>query len=178
MSDYQHGQLLSDTHDAIEDILRAALPAAVNVASYPNTRKSFALPCALVEFADTDPADDLGTEELAVNTRWNVVCIVAPELKNSELMVRQFAATVAAALRKASRTGVRCVGFISNLHFSPDELHPELHGYEAWTVSFSMSMAFGDSVFTVPEDAGPVSEVWVGFAPDVGADNQDEYERV
>lgn len=178
MNGFAHEQIIIDAHNAVETIVRDALPPEVYVAAYPKVRKKLSLPCALVEFADTDASQDPATEELEVVAHWNVVCVVAPELKNSEMLVRQFAATVASAIRKAGRVAVSCIAAFENIHFSPDELHPDLFGYDAWTVSFRTSMRIGDSAFAIPEDSPKISEIWLGFAPEIGAAHEQDYEQV
>lgn len=178
MSEFAHGQIIVDAHNAVQAIVREALPEAVTVTAYPKIKKSFSLPIALVDFATTDAAQDPATDELEVSAHWSVVCVVAPELKNSEIMVRQFAATVAAALRAAFRVDVPCVGAFENIHFEPDELHADLHGYDAWTVNFRTQMRIGQSAFAGDLTAPNITEIWLGLDPEIGLAHEDDYLKV
>jgi len=167
---------LDALHDAIIAAVASGMPTVASVQSYPEDRVALDLPAVLIDLEDMEAAPDAdpGTEQLAVVTRWRARLILGFRTANVLRQVRKGAAQLA-ALVHLNRWGqpveparVTLVG--------PDPFDPDLDQYEVWVVEWEQIVHLGASVWAgegiLPET------VYLGFAPDVGSDNVDDYVQI
>jgi hypothetical protein len=57
-----------------------------------------------------------------------------------------------------------------------DEFDPRMDDYLVWRVSYTQGAAFGADPFSLA--AGPLREVWLGRAPDIGCAHVDDYRLI
>ncbi len=57
-----------------------------------------------------------------------------------------------------------------------DEFDPRMDGYLVWRISFTQSAAFGADPFATTN--GPLRQVWLGKAPDIGSAHVDDYRLI
>ncbi|WP_368900354.1 hypothetical protein [Mixta calida] len=57
-----------------------------------------------------------------------------------------------------------------------DEFDPRMDDYLVWRISFSQRAAFGADPFAPA--GGPIKKIWLGAAPEIGAQNVDRYRLI
>lgn len=171
-------------HDAIAADIKAQFPALQTVMFYrddtdrePITPAE--LPAVLLELVewDTSDADDPGTEQLAVNARFDAYIVMksSPTGKASAWIL---AGALCAWLRdrrflapgntgKAIPTGpAKVIGAYT------DHFRPELDQYTVRRVEWHQVLHLGQTVW---KDSGVTPRVFFGFAPEVGVPYKDDY---
>lgn len=164
---------LSTLHTAIKNALAAQFPAAaVDFYSRPGDR--IASPSILFELEEiaADDPDDIGTEQLAVTLRFNAYAVLSYKAGN-KLALRALAASLMAFTR-GKRWGCP-VGAANVLGAFPDRLDGQPDEYEVMRVEFEHEALLGADVW--PGGSLPL-EVYLGHAPNIGPDHEDDYVRV
>ncbi|UYM14258.1 hypothetical protein [Endozoicomonas euniceicola] len=166
---------LNEWHQSVIDGLKT-LKAFKTVAEYPREKKKIVTPAAFLELTaiQAQADDNANTEQLPVTLEAEVRIICGYRTKEVKRYIRLLAAQVAHYL-DGQRFGVPSqparVGGCW-----PDEFDTELDNYEVWRVVFTQDVLLGATVF---DDSGIIPEsVYVGFAPDIGKDHEDDYTKV
>lgn len=180
---------LDDLHEAIVRDIRAAFPALKTVEFYreESERKPpepDQLPACLLELSEMEPSpeDDPGTEQLAVNARFEARVMIGFRTQKAKLEIRKLAAALAAWLRlrrwshptePAPRTLPTGPAYVINI--MPDDFEPELDRYEIWRVEWmQQTVHLGETVWT--NDGVTPSTPLYSWSPDIGEGNADKYE--
>lgn len=164
---------LDTLHAAIRTQLAAAFPsAAVEFYTRPGDRiPTPAIHFELEEITADDP-DDIGTEQLAVTLRFNAYAILSYKTPN-KLALRSLAASLMAVIR-GKRWG-QPVGAANVLGAFPDQIDGQPEDYEVMRIEFEHEALLGTDVW--PGGELP-TEVYLGFAPEIGPEHEDDYVRV
>lgn len=165
---------LDAVHDAIVERIRSQFPALKTVQAYRLERKTLPTPACLIELMEMETgqdADDPGTEQLAVNARFEARLILGFKTPQAKLEIRKLAAAVAAFAR-LNRWGCP-IGPANVIGAWPDDFDPELDQYECWRVEWVQVIHLGTSIWT---DHGlPVGEPVFSWAPKIGVGNEAYY---
>lgn len=177
---------LDTLHTAIAADIAEAFPALKTVEFYreENDRKSLPLPACLLELTEFEEANDLdpGTDQQAVDARFEARIIVGFRTANAKREVRKLAAALAAWLRNrrwadpANCSRKLPTGAARFLGAMPDEFDPRLDQYEVWRVEWAQVLHLGDTVWK--GDGVQPSEIYVGYSPEIGPENLAKYLRV
>jgi hypothetical protein len=166
---------LDAVHEGIVSAIAAQFPDLATVEAYRLDRKNLPVPACLVELTEMDalPDDDPGTEQQAVNARFEARLVIGFRQGNSnpKLQIRKLAAAVAAFVR-AKRWGCP-IGAAEVLGAYPDDFDPELDQYECWRVEWQQLIYLGDTVWN--DEGVTPSRVFAGVSPDIGAGNEPAY---
>lgn len=166
---------LDAVHDGIVAAIRAQFPTLKTVEAYRLDRKNLPVPACLVEITEMDaaPEVDPGTEQLAVNVRFEARLVIGFRQggKNPKLEVRKLAASFAAFAR-LNRWGCP-IGPAEVIGCYQDDFDPELDQFECWRVEWQQVIHLGDTVWT--DDGVLPTEVLIGYSPEIGAGNEDDY---
>ena len=164
--------------DTFQDALKSAMAAkfpGVTVDLYARPGESIPTPAILLEIEDIPAADPDAseTEQTEVTINVNAYCILDYRHGNKKAL-RTFAAGVMAYVR-GKRWGqpvqaARAVGAF------PDRIEPKADDYEVMRVEFYHEAALGDDVWT--SDVPVPTELWLGYAPEIGPDHIDDYQLV
>jgi len=166
--------MLAELHDALLARLRQVLPG-VTVEAYPRWDARLPLPVAALSLEDMERLDDqLGDGRTAVDCRFALRIIAAPEQANAQMLIRVLAANVLHALDKTYRPLPGHAGHVRVARASDGDFVPELEGYLVWTVEFAIDLHVGQ---IEPPGTTP-AELWLGFAPRIGAAHEPDYERI
>lgn len=165
---------LDQLHDAIKASFKASF-ADCFVDFYPRPGEKIQTPAILLEIEDiiADDPDDIGTEQLAVTLHCNAYVVLTYKAGQKKAL-KKFAASVMAYTR--GRRWGQPVGAANVAGANPDTISGQPDDYEVMRVEFSHEALLGTDVFarsgTIP------TEVYLGFAPDIGPEHIDDYERI
>lgn len=169
---------LSTVHQSIVDAIAAQFPALATVEDYREDRKGLPLPAVLVELADMepDPDADPGTEQLAVQSRWEARIIIGFRKPNAEREVRRLAAALGVFVHQ-NRFG-EPIGSAEVLAIAPDSFDPDLDQYVVWLVEWQQIVHLGGSVWANDSDTPIPSQVLYSWAPNIGPDHEPDYREL
>ncbi|AWM87371.1 hypothetical protein [Microvirga sp. 17 mud 1-3] len=177
---------LGELHAGIESAIRAQFPALKLVEFYREEEERKPptvdqMPACLLELSEMEPTPDVdpGTEQLAVNARFEARLVIGFRTPRAKLEIRKLAAALAVFLRlkrwphptiagKTIPTGPAEVTSIV-----PDNFNPELDRYEVWRVEWLQPLHLGTSIWK-DEGVTPQTPLY-SFKPDIGAGNTDQY---
>ena len=161
-------------HTAILAAFTAQFPDAY-VGFYPRPGETLTVPAILLEMEDilADDPDDIGTEQLAVTINLNAYVVLSYKTGQKKAL-RKFAAAVMAYIR-GRRWGVP-VGAANVIGAHPDKLDGQPEDYECFRVEFSHAALLGTDIFA--GDGIIPTELYLGYAPDIGPDHVADYIRV
>ncbi|MCF6180049.1 MAG: hypothetical protein L3J63_11775 [Geopsychrobacter sp.] len=168
--------MTTDLHDAIETHLRAAFTRAElpTCEQYPDLRKKILAPAVLIELDELVPADDPGTDELALTARF-AAYVVLQQTAKAGLAAANLAALVALRVVQGGRFG-QPVGPARLTRVAAADFKPELIGYAAWVAEWNHEIRIGDSTW---DGTGiPVTQIMLGWSPDIGLGHEADYEEV
>jgi hypothetical protein len=176
MSNANTETTLDAVHSGIVAAISAHFPDLATVEFYRLDRKVLHVPACILEltsmerFKDPDP----GTEQLAVMAQFEAKFVISfrQGAANPKLEARKLAAAFA-AFAKFRRWGCP-IGPAEILGIYPDDFDPELDQFEVWRVEWEQIIHLGESVWNAPPDWVP-TEVYLGFAPNIGPDHVDDY---
>ena len=160
-------------HKAIAEGLQQAFPA-LNVKAYETLKERVRCPAAALNMIALEPDTDVGTEQLAVRTRWELHLLM--HVKDADVNI-EIGALVAAVSKwlHGNRFGlpVHPAEFFGAY---PDEWSQEKRAYEEWRVEFEVRGYLGESIWA-GEGIIPQT-VLVSYTPRVGVDHEPEYTEV
>lgn len=163
--------MIVELHEALLDRLRAAMPG-VSVIAYPRWDERIPLPVAALSLEDMERLDEqVGDGRTAIDCRFALRIIAAPEQENAHLLIRVLAANVLHALDRTFRPLPGHAGHVRVARASDGDFVPELEGYLVWTVEFAIELHVGQ---TEPPGTTP-AELLLGFAPHIGAAHEPDY---
>lgn len=165
---------LDAVHSGIVAAIKAQFPDLKIVEAYRLDRKNLPVPACLVELTEMDAAPDVdpGTEQLAVNARFEATFVIGFRQggKNPKLEVRKLAASFAAFAR-LQRWGCP-IGPAEVIGAYQDDFDPELDQYECWRVEWQQVIHLGDTVW---KDEGEVPTPFFSWSPEIGNDHGAAY---
>lgn len=176
---------LDDLHDAIAADIQAKFPSLQTVEFYreEEDRKVVAmpLPACLLEMDDFEEviSEDPGTEQLAVDVRFVARFILSFRTPNAKRSIRKLVAAFAAFLRNRRWVNPHDsskklpTGPAGGITATPDDFLPDLDQFEVWRVEWVQRVHLGETVWT--DEGTPPTQVLIGWAPDIGADHEDDY---
>lgn len=159
MADAQTQVDLFDLHESMLNAIKEAFPVLQTVECYRDDRTTkVTMPAALLELTEmeADPAQDPGTEQLAVTARFELRFILGFRSRESKLQARALSAAFAAHLRKNPRWPGIPSGPAEVIGCYRDEFDPELDQYEVWRVEWAHTLHLGDSTWD-PEGITPTT---------------------
>ncbi|KVE36757.1 hypothetical protein, partial [Burkholderia sp. TSV86] len=169
-------------HDAIVAEIKARFPDLQTVEFYRTEERrggpdGLPLPAVLLDLSEFDPTPEIdpGTEQLAVNARFEAEIIFGFRKPTIKREIRKFAAAFGAWLRLRRWTGVRTgPAYVTSICRS--DFNPELDQYEVWCVEWSQEIHLGNTVWT--NDGSVPTQVFASVAPDIGKDHEPDYIEV
>lgn len=175
---------LDELTDAIVATLQAALGESVTVVAYGENegeeesdrkrRRKLQTPAVVVELVEMQEGEDLGTDQLPAELRFDAYCLVSGYDEAPRRAVRALAMAVSRAVR-LNRWGLP-VAPSKWIGAFPDEFSRfDLKDFDVWRVEWSQLAHFGESVWLPDPDAIVPTEVYVGVTPDIGPDHVDDY---
>lgn len=166
--------MIAELHEALLARLRSAMPGTTVVA-YPRWEGRVPLPVAALSLEDMERLDDqLGDGRTALDCRFAVRIVAAPEQDNAHLLIRVLAANVLHALDRTFRPLPGHAGHVRVARASEGDFLPDLEGYLVWTVEFAIELHVGQ---VEPPGTTP-AELWLGYAPRIGAAHEPDYEPI
>lgn len=178
-------------HQAIVADIKAQFPDLATVEFYraqdvqdSADRSRLTVPACLLELSDFEVAEDVdpGTEQLAVNAKFEAELIISFRDSNPKLAIRKLAAAFAAWLRlrkwtnpadpsrKLPTAPARVVGAYA------DDFSARREQFEVFRVEWQQVIHLGNTVWT--NEGQTPSDVSSAFAPDIGSGNEDAYDKV
>jgi hypothetical protein len=172
---------LGQLHQAILVKISAQFPDLQTVADYSQSRVQFNAPACFVELTQLDAGDsDPGTEQLQVAARFEAHLIIGFRQPEAKRAIRQLAGAFSVFIRN-QRWGLP-VGPAQFVAASPSEIagtgkNPDQPDqYEVWTIEWEQQIHLGQSAWA--GDSTLISEIYVGFDPEIGPGHQDEYQEI
>lgn len=139
----------------------------------------------LLDLTGMDAAgDDPGTEQQAMEARFEAEVVVKSLQANSKTLVRVLAANYAAFLRRQLRWPGVLNGPIQVTGAYKDDFEPELDKYEVWRVEWTQTVFLGAGVPWTPPagdvqaDAANITTPLFSYVPLVGIPYEAEYQPV
>jgi len=173
---------LDALHDAIVSDIKAQFPDLQTVEFYRTEERmggstGLPLPAIILDIPEFEPDMNIdpGTEQLAVNMRFEAEIIFGFRTPNVKREIRKFAAAFAAWLRLRRWTGVR-TGPAYVLSVARSDFNPELDNYEVWCVEWSQPVHLGNTIWT--NDGTVPQQVFAGYSPSIGNGNESKYTKV
>lgn len=166
---------LDDVHAGILAAISERFPEFRTVEAYRQDRRTPATPAFLLELCEMEPADDPGTDQLAVMAKFEALLILdfkQPGL-NAKLEIRRLAAAVSAFIR-LHRWGCP-IGAAEFLGAYPDDFTPELDQFEVWRVEWQQVIYLGESVW---QPGTRPTTVLGSTSPLIGIPYKDYYEEI
>lgn len=172
---------LDQLHQAILNKIAGQFPDIQTVEDYSQARTRFSAPACFVELTQLDAGDmDPGTEQLQVAARFEAHLIIGFRQLDAKRAIRKLAGAFSVFLRN-QRWGLP-VGPAQFVAAAPDEISgvgrnaEHLDQYEVWTIEWEQDIHLGQSIWK--GDDTLISEVYVGFAPEIGPDHESNYQQI
>jgi len=180
---------LAVLHAGIEKAIQAQFPSLKLVEFYREEDdrtppRPDELPACLLEMSEMEPTPDVdpGTEQLAVNARFEARVIIGFREARAKLEVRKLAAALAVFVRlkrwphptepgKTIPTGPAEVTSIM-----PDDFNPELDRFEVWRVEWVQPLHLGNTIWK-DEGVTPGAPLY-SWRPQIGHGHEGDYKDV
>lgn len=185
---------LAQLHNAIILGLRAKLNGLLSIDAYPLLNAARPLPALSLELTRLEPGTDPRTGETALIGRFLARLVVDPAEAHAELLVRELAACLAAAITHETwGLAIGAAHFVqSSLDTSKAELATCLVWGVEWTHEFHLGevlawqthgKALAGTIADYPEGMAPadathfprVSTLLLGLYPDTGLNKEERY---
>lgn len=164
--------------DTFQDALKSGMAAkfpGVNVDLYPRPGERINTPAIFIEIEDIPSGDPDTSETEQTEVTINVNAYVVFDYKTgNKKALRTFASGVLAFVR-GKRWG-HPVQAAKTVGAFPDVIAGREKDYEVFRVEFYHEAMLGDDVWT-SNDPVP-TEVWLGYAPNIGPEHIDDYQLV
>lgn len=174
---------LGELHQAIEAAISAQFPSLKLVEFYREEEERKPptvdqLPACLLEMSEMEPTPDVdpGTEQLAVNARFEARVIIGFRTPRAKIEIRKLAGALATWINKNKRFHGLPTGPAEITAIMPDDFNPELDRYEVWRVEWLQPLHLGTSIWT-DEGVTPHAPLY-SWRPDIGDGNADKYQDV
>jgi hypothetical protein len=172
---------LDQLHQSILSKISTQFPDLQTVEDYSQSRLRFTTPACFVELTQLDAGDsDPGTGQIQVAARFEAHLIISFRALDAKRAIRKLAGAFSVFLHN-QRWGLP-VGPAQFVSASPDEItgrgtNPDqLDQYEVWSIEWEQQIHLGQSVWA--GDSTLISEIYVGFDPEIGPDHQDDYREI
>lgn len=177
MADQNTEVSLDTLHDVIIQQIQAQFSNLQTVEFYRTDYSGLAIPACLLEITEfeNEPAEDPGTEQLAVNARFEARLIIGFKTPKAKLEIRKLATAFAAWVKFRKWPGAPS-GEAQVIGIYEDHLDPALNQYEVWRVEWTQLLFLGSNVW-LGEGVVPTT-VMLGFAPDIGIGHETDYVQV
>ena len=166
---------LTRVHEAMEAAIRQQVPQARTVEAYKPGAGVIKTPAVLLEAIEIKPGGKLSGGRLAIKVEFAAHCCLSVQTDNVELEVRNFAVKMLQVVHKN-------IWGLDGVAEPPQELaayqgmfKPDDDGFDSWVVSWEQTFHLGDG--WSEKDFLP-RDVFIGEAPRIGKDHQDEYRQV
>lgn len=165
---------LTVVHNAQEAVIKQAMPMVKTFAPYDPTKdQQIITPAIMLEAVEMKPGRAVSGGRMAVKVEFAAHCYLSAKTDNVQLEVRNMAARLLQVINR-NRFGLENAEQPERLSAFPGQFSKE-KGFESWIVSWEQDFHFGE-LWQNP-DYLP-TELWLGEAPDIGADHQDKYEKL
>ncbi|WP_407901288.1 hypothetical protein [Providencia rustigianii] len=164
-------------HESVLTALRA-LPWVNTVDMYPETVTPLVTPAVFfsVDGWEMDNHSDGQLRVTLSGSLWVLVDRAATsEIGRPDVYIRSAAADLTQWI-DGQTFGLSMVEPAVFLSADVDETDPQLDDYLVWHVSFTQSVALGADPFAT--DNLPLQRVWLGIAPDIGAQHVEDYHLI
>lgn len=169
---------LDDMQAAITEAVKAQFPAFKTVEfDRDDEDENFPAPACLMEFIEAEPAptNDGGSGQWPAHARFDAR-ILLPARKTAKAEVKKAAVAFATWINLKRFPGIYADP-CQVITCEPDEFSPQVERFRVWRVEWVMPVFFGNSVWN--GDGTPLpTKVFVGLAPNVGAEFIDDYIEV
>lgn len=156
---------------AIEASIRATFPDLALVEAWREDRTNLPVPACLIDLVDLEPVEDIGTEQLPVQARFEARIITGFREPDAKRLTLKRAAALGLHVR-GQRWG-QPVAPAEVTSIERDEFDPDMDAYEIWRVDWQQVIHIGASVWD-NEGVTP-TEVVFSTAPDIGPGNEGSY---
>lgn len=183
---------LSKLHAAIVADIRAQFPTLATVEFYREERTRLQTPACLLTLTELEAAEDEdpGTEQIAVYAHFEAQLVISFRESSAKSSIRHLAAAFLAFLRKRKWTNPdnpakklptgEClpVGAYEDdfASMTTGQRDATLDQFEIFRVEWRQLINLGATTWT--DEGVTPSIVFMGQAPNIGADNLDEYTQV
>lgn len=123
----------------------------------------------------TEGVDD-GDDRIPVTCRISAFCMLSLTTPKVKLETRQFAAEFMSLVRRNKFGLGRDVDHPENIEARPGPFQSGNQGYDSFEVSWDQTIFLGESVWDA--SGVPVTEIFVGYAPDIGIGHEPDYARL
>lgn len=184
MADTGLGIDLEVLHAAITANIKQHFTSLKTVAAYLEEidRKPLSsnkMPACVFELSELEPSpsDDPGTDQLALNARFEARLIIGFRTPKAKVEIRKLAAAFAHFLRLrqwVGQDGAKIPGGPAQVvSVLPDEFSPDLDRYEVWRVEWIQRIYIGDSVWN--DDGFTPNTPLYSWSPKIGDGYAHEY---
>ena len=112
--------------------------------AFPKKRDDIRLPAILIDLVELEPADDPGTDELALISHWEVRILVSDQMSESDLWALVQAAMLWLFNHSWPETNI---GRAKLKQAGPDHFSPEYQGHRIWLIEWTQSVRVGENVW-------------------------------
>lgn len=164
---------LDQLYEAIEHHLQENLPGIMGVSFWPDlsAQTSIPTPVVLLEMAEMEPGQDLGTGETPLTCKFEARIVVDSISSDPQRQAVQLASQLAVLLRAQSwGLEVECAQFVRS---TQDWTKPELDGYFVWLVEWDQTIYLGTEQWPWPDE--PPGSLRLGFNEETGVGNEGKY---
>lgn len=166
---------LTNLHRSVIVGLKRSIPAIQYCDCYPTVQTKLPAPAIFVELASFEADQNLGTDEIMLNAKFEARIVVDSTVTNAYFAIRELAVAVAAVVAN-NRWGCN-VSPAELTTATADNFSPELSAYLVWLVEWSHKFIIGTNVWS---DAGYIRPhtVYAGIEPETGIPHQPKYVKV
>ena len=169
-------------HQAMIYEIKAKVPSVKTVVAYDPTdtenggqRQAVKTPAVLIELAEMKPGATISGNRQTFGCEFILHCVLSVKTPNVQIEIRNYAAAVAKVVFR-NRWGLsHSVENPSDISAYQGVFKPGDKGFESWVVGYTQKVHLGDVALNT--DIAP-SDVYIGFAPDIGPANQADYTKV
>lgn len=177
---------LTALHDAIKSAIRAEFTESQvpTIDYYTRPKKTVTTPAIFFELTGLTPSEeDPGTEQSQMIAAFTLYVLVSYRAEDAKLAVRELVGKLC-NLIYYNRWGLK-IGQAELTSAQPDQFSVEPGGtgngsmqcFETWSIDWTNEILLGASVWDTDPEPIP-TEVYVGIAPDIGPDHEDDYQQV
>lgn len=165
---------ITDLHDAILRGISKAFPSLVTVTAYDRIRGKMAVPAALLFLAEMERMDDVGTEQLCLECRFDLFLVLDALMDGVGQNVRQLAGDLALYIH-GNRFGLE-VSPAKVVGLAPTEFLPAMAQHVEWQISWTHEIYLGPSCW---DGEGIIpTEVLYSIVPEIGPLHVDSYKKL
>lgn len=167
---------LGPLFEAIKEKVKARFGSKINTIEIyePMKNKKIKSPAVLIELVDMKTGHRKSGGFFALDVEFVAHCILGIQTKNVAVQVANFGAAFVLLLDR-QKWGFSNVETPVDVSAVPGMFKPDDDGFESMAVSWVQTIHIGNE-WQLPDDMP--SDVYLGAAPNIGADHQDKYEKI